>query len=454
MSWAAGRGTTREEDKAYSLLGLFEVNIPLIYGEGKNAFIRLQEEIIRRSDDMSIFYWKQPLCNSKDYTGLLAQESASFSGSSKAETGPVEGRSQLAPYEMTNKGLKIELPLARVGDRLYFSVLDCSERDDVFQGCHVDAEAPTTYAVGVCLYRLYDGSNQFSRVYSDRIIHLVNMKTIRETVFVRQTLGQAIPAGSFEIRDSRLLLSSIRVICSDSFRRKWKLCGLWQRQISGSWFCLPFDDHDSEASSEDTARPVNVKSGRWGNGVSNPLPLQKSFQAVAIVVEDYETPVRMAVVLRKAGELEISNSLSNGRHSMSRSEIMSIFNSGLYVDAFLLPHAHIKLSSRSHSLDVGIVNYEASSGTMPGVESGQDAASSAQKNVFLCYTLMLRRMWMHAYRSDETQEVPLESIGIEKLFEEAFHKGPASTFLSPWSFSYCSYTELAVNVSDIAQLDR
>jgi hypothetical protein len=41
MSWAAHRLTTREEDMAYSLLGLFEVNMPLLYGEGEKAFIRL-----------------------------------------------------------------------------------------------------------------------------------------------------------------------------------------------------------------------------------------------------------------------------------------------------------------------------------------------------------------------------------------------------------------------------
>lgn len=55
MSWAARRKTTRIEDEAYSLLGIFGVNMPLIYGERHRAFLRLQEEILRRSTDMSIF---------------------------------------------------------------------------------------------------------------------------------------------------------------------------------------------------------------------------------------------------------------------------------------------------------------------------------------------------------------------------------------------------------------
>ena len=45
MSWAEKRVTKREEDKAYSLLGIFGVYIPLIYGEGANAFRRLRKEI-------------------------------------------------------------------------------------------------------------------------------------------------------------------------------------------------------------------------------------------------------------------------------------------------------------------------------------------------------------------------------------------------------------------------
>lgn len=46
MSWAADRQTSKEEDKAYSLLGIFEVHMPLIYGEGqRNSFRRLREEI-------------------------------------------------------------------------------------------------------------------------------------------------------------------------------------------------------------------------------------------------------------------------------------------------------------------------------------------------------------------------------------------------------------------------
>jgi len=58
MSWAAHRQTTRVEDQAYCLMGLFSVNMPMLYGEGDQAFRRLQEEIIRHSDDHSLFTWE------------------------------------------------------------------------------------------------------------------------------------------------------------------------------------------------------------------------------------------------------------------------------------------------------------------------------------------------------------------------------------------------------------
>ncbi|TQS33506.1 hypothetical protein Golomagni_06147 [Golovinomyces magnicellulatus] len=57
MSWARSRETTRTEDIAYCLLGLFDISMPLVYGEGYKAFQRLQEEITRKEGDPSIFLW-------------------------------------------------------------------------------------------------------------------------------------------------------------------------------------------------------------------------------------------------------------------------------------------------------------------------------------------------------------------------------------------------------------
>ena len=55
MSWASKRETSRIEDVAYCLLGLFDINMPLLYGEGRKAFLRLELEIVKNSDDESNF---------------------------------------------------------------------------------------------------------------------------------------------------------------------------------------------------------------------------------------------------------------------------------------------------------------------------------------------------------------------------------------------------------------
>ncbi|KAK7445739.1 hypothetical protein VKT23_014734 [Stygiomarasmius scandens] len=81
MSWAARRETTREEDMAYCLMGLFQVNMPPLYGEGSyRAFLRLQLEIIKLSGDRSIFAWRASSNNLK-HRGLLANSPQEFLGS-------------------------------------------------------------------------------------------------------------------------------------------------------------------------------------------------------------------------------------------------------------------------------------------------------------------------------------------------------------------------------------
>ncbi|KAH8802704.1 heterokaryon incompatibility protein-domain-containing protein [Xylogone sp. PMI_703] len=87
MSWLASRQTTRLEDIAYCMLGIFGINMPLLYGEGERAFVRLQEEILKNSNDQSLFVWKEP--DSMDFyredygesyskSGLLASSPAHF----------------------------------------------------------------------------------------------------------------------------------------------------------------------------------------------------------------------------------------------------------------------------------------------------------------------------------------------------------------------------------------
>lgn len=125
MSWASGRVATRTEDVAYSLLGIFDVNMPLLYGEGRKAFLRLQEEIIRRTHDHSIFAWSSSTDVTSEHgmTGILASSPKAFQ-----QDGGVLCYDFARPsaYSLTNLGLQIELRLKPWAPRVYLAGLNCS----------------------------------------------------------------------------------------------------------------------------------------------------------------------------------------------------------------------------------------------------------------------------------------------------------------------------------------
>ena len=124
MSWISKRQTSRVEDIAYCLLGIFDVNMPLLYGEGKKAFLRLELEIIKKTDDESIFAWSS---SSKAVgPGLLALWPDSFADSANIE--PISRHFSLErrPYAMTNKGLEFAVPRRS----LPMVLLDCYKTTD------------------------------------------------------------------------------------------------------------------------------------------------------------------------------------------------------------------------------------------------------------------------------------------------------------------------------------
>ncbi len=135
MTWASKRETTRIEDTAYCLLGIFDINMPLWYGQGNKAFIRLQQEIIRHSNDLSIFGWcpqdgEEPFivpelvhgtsagpckddCGHErsdecDFYSVLAPSPKAFAKPSPWDFVP------LVEHSVTNRAVKIECSLHRV----------------------------------------------------------------------------------------------------------------------------------------------------------------------------------------------------------------------------------------------------------------------------------------------------------------------------------------------------
>jgi hypothetical protein len=165
MSWASHRSTTRVEDTAYCLLGMFGINMPLLYGEGRRSFVRLQEEIMKHVDDDSILAWgldteikpsqrldydRNENGGSRSVENILASSPKDFEN-----CGDIWNEAPtLAPFAMNNTGLQIQLPLVPVllpdsWDRGPF--LDRFRSDRVYAGLLSCSPATSHHIVGILL---------------------------------------------------------------------------------------------------------------------------------------------------------------------------------------------------------------------------------------------------------------------------------------------------------------
>lgn len=115
MCWASRRKTTRKEDRAYSLLGIFDINMPTLYGEGERAFRRLQEEILKRHADTTLFAWGQIEmidATKRGSQALLSRRSTGIFAASPDDfyESPVE----FAPAQVRHKDITSSSPDVRI----------------------------------------------------------------------------------------------------------------------------------------------------------------------------------------------------------------------------------------------------------------------------------------------------------------------------------------------------
>jgi hypothetical protein len=127
MSWLSKRTTSRIEDIAYCMLGIFDISMPLLYGEGKRAFVRLQEELLRSYYDHTVFCWSWNKDVPANWVSLLAPAPSNFLNSGRYVRTALQSES--APYQMTNLGLSIQLGLL-TGFTGSFFILDAGMGDE------------------------------------------------------------------------------------------------------------------------------------------------------------------------------------------------------------------------------------------------------------------------------------------------------------------------------------
>lgn len=195
MSWAATRETTREEDIAYCLMGIFAVNMPLLYGEGPKAFSRLQEEIMKQSDDHLLFAWTGEH-DAHAVHGLLADSPACFKPKMRtlSTSDPLSPRfPELDPYSMTNKGLHIQLRLRPVKNGVCLAILNCA---------FIPGEGASD---AFYLIQLRD-RNQYARILSRRLLSVKDDKHDKiKDVYVRQSTN----ISSEEMENIKTAISSL-----------------------------------------------------------------------------------------------------------------------------------------------------------------------------------------------------------------------------------------------------
>ncbi|KAL7914208.1 heterokaryon incompatibility domain-containing protein [Trichoderma velutinum] len=199
LSWAANRETTREEDLAYCLLGIFDVYMPLIYGEEGRAFLRLQEQILQQSDDHTIFAWRAetPSTDPDMAYGLLAKSPRDFHNFANGSwrRGLLEytthsrfdrlvrvwgSKVPQDPITMSNKGIHItslvkDIRKSWASGDLVILLLNCC----------FDANPSAT--AGIYLKRL--GSDRYARVRGNELarVHLDSDTTLTSICGIKST---------------------------------------------------------------------------------------------------------------------------------------------------------------------------------------------------------------------------------------------------------------------------
>ncbi|KAF2192813.1 hypothetical protein K469DRAFT_621484 [Zopfia rhizophila CBS 207.26] len=155
MSWASKMKTTRVEDLAYCLMGIFGIYMPMLYGEGERAFVRLQEEIMKISDDHSLFAWK--LKSEEEHGGLLATSPAAFTQSGNiVQIKPSDTIGN--PLATSSKRIHLSVHLLNRGQQgLGLAILNCTENKK-------DHLRIAIYVRDISLARKY-----FSRERSDKL---------------------------------------------------------------------------------------------------------------------------------------------------------------------------------------------------------------------------------------------------------------------------------------------
>lgn len=231
MSWAATRQSTRIEDAAYSLVGIFGINMPLLYGEEERAFLRLQAEIISSCPDPTIFAWMhRPEPHQNDYySGVMASSPLPFEDCAEVKR---LSNQPLFEFSLSNRGIQLRaqfglLPLrAARGSCLVLPV--CEIRDKVF---------------GIRMRNL--GRTCFVRQNAHELVHIKPWAVAHRLVLEPYLLKQIHPSSETEVHTQDLIMGSRNCVLEVTMSLRMEVYRRWPWQQWDEQDTLFFGSHTS-----------------------------------------------------------------------------------------------------------------------------------------------------------------------------------------------------------------
>lgn len=212
LSWAANRATKKEEDMAYCLLGIFGVSMPMMYGEGDQAFRRLQQEIMKQTGDHSILAWHL------NRDGSIPSQSTDVRSGGALATAPsyfvncgdiVSTKKDKNTFHISAGYLQARLPLYKTSAGDMYGLLSCGP------------EANAEQVVGI---PLTSSSDEYIRPQGHRSVLLPkttsNISPTLVSIQLKRTSAEVNQQNWFYVEDSVEDLELIDVYPGDRWQKE------------------------------------------------------------------------------------------------------------------------------------------------------------------------------------------------------------------------------------------
>lgn len=347
LSWAAERRTNREEDMAYCLLGVPDINMPMLYGEGVKAFTRLQEELVKASNDLSIFAFLHSSINhdARPSPNLLQTFCDLFATSPRdfltcrelvhAKTGIQWNDS----FALTNRGLYFRRVKLNIDYQhgLYRMALNCETPGSTSDIMYLRKIGPSLYARWNHVYLPDSAEHLDQRSYGDD-----SYTMIEEDAYILTSISPAIQlqlgeADEYAIRvlsHRHDLSMALQIVQRATSSDRWDISRMQfltagKRSIVGFWKVFPrllgTQDNTQDAF-QFPSGPVYLVCGiKHDDHAPHPAPWVhlysleewRDFERDCGIVTDLNDAAGFARTSNTTSEMIISGRDSRGRRSIS-----------------------------------------------------------------------------------------------------------------------------------------